>query len=213
MKPSPFYFNHVIAAIPLQQSLDLNAEVVVGRTTISAGRSYFHPHAFLGFLPADYRNRHIMICTSEGSHWVSIPDRALEQESVSIFLSGTLDADFKLTGSLEFREQGDGYGYRTRIKEYNPRDLVQACREDFDIPATAMLSLNGHELDEHGNIKLLFNIEWPGFLLRDGIGLRLPPGILGNRLASLMEVGEERDFPISFKEKTATSLASESKYP
>ena len=207
-------FNHLISAIHLPATMDLTSEVVVGdqRYLLWDPTSKYTP---LGKLPAEYRERSVLICTPAGAAWAAVPEAALEKEEVRIELAGTLDANFTFRGSMQVSETGNAEGLRTLYKSGNQRDLLWAIRYIFDIPGATDLRFENIDLDADHRLDMILVVSWPAFLRRDAGGLRLPLAIAGTSAARLAKPGNERQSPIAFsaRPKTVWNLAIQSEKP
>ncbi len=201
-RPAP-NFNHLIAAVPLEQTIGFAAEVLV-RDKRYLIYDPTHKYTPLGMLPAYFRDRDVMICTEEGATWVAVPETALEKQSMSITLRGLMDEHFTLNGSIELVEEGDAYFLRTLNREGNPRDLARAFRRAFSLPATLELSPFPSHIDEQRRLHIIFQVHWPSFMRRDAAGFRLPYGITQAPKRILVSQGKTRLNPIAFERQPQT---------
>lgn len=137
---SPFCFNHAIAAVRLDQSLGLNAEVQTpkGRFLLVDMTSRTTPLGYLG--TAHHRGR-VLICTDSGGIWADIPDEAILRTKVEVRLEATADAQGALTGTLRFRESGDAGLRLARIHLGESGLRAHLLREVLDLPPTGKLDL------------------------------------------------------------------------
>lgn len=106
MKPDdPVFsgFNHLIGAIPLSQSLNLEAEVMVGDRRFLL----FDPtqaHAPFGRLPRYYLDSDVLICTTQGGSWVHIEASMLEDNRYQVSINGQLTVQRPLANyNLRFK--------------------------------------------------------------------------------------------------------------
>lgn len=108
---NPYFFNHVITAIRLKESLGLPAEVETakGRFLLVDPTASFTP---LGLLPASHRLGRVLICCREGGQWVDIPDRAIEAEALEVVVQGKLAESGGLEGEIRITERGNSAGLR-----------------------------------------------------------------------------------------------------
>lgn len=202
-QPAPS-FNHVIGAIPLQHSLELPAEVDVGGRLMLL----YDPtskYTRLGWLPAHYKGRQLMVCTEKGAVWIPVPDAALERESVMLTLGGVLDQQFNLAGTIEIVEEGDAYFFRSLSRNGNPRDLEARLREYLSLPGLVDLNPLSQEVDEQHRLKLVYQVSWPSFLRRDMGGLRLPRGMVGYLKHPVVQPGKSRFHPIALSQRPKTT--------
>lgn len=129
-------FNHVIAAVRLEKSLGLSAEVETpaGRFLLVDATDRLDR---FGPLPWDHRGRELMICTEKGAVWVTVPVSSTQRPSIRYLLEGTADPKGALDATLAIREEADGAGLRSaclhrgvsKIKEYILENLL-------DLPST-----------------------------------------------------------------------------
>lgn len=189
------YFNHLIAAIPLQESLGLPAEVVVDgdRYLIVDPTAKDTP---FGRLPAGYRDRAVMICTQGGARWVAIPETALEEIAFSIALQGSLDADLGLTGVLSITETGNVHGMRTMTRRTHQTRIARYLRGLLKLPPLATLAPMDHQLDEKARVVTRWHVNWPLFLRPDADGFRLPDSFLPPQLPPPVTPGTVRQSPL-----------------
>jgi len=192
--PGPV-FNHLIAAVALEKSLGLPAEIEVD------GKLYLivdptSSHTPVGYLPDYFQGRDVMLCLEDAAHWLTIPDKALEPGSLTIALKGTLDDVFSLKGSMEVTEKGDAYGLRTTLREYNPVELEGFLRWQLDLPGYMTLKSVSQEEVSENELKLTYQVSWPSFLMRDAGGLRLPHAVIGRPVRTLARQGKSRQMPI-----------------
>lgn len=195
-KPGPI-FNHLIAAVVLEKSLGLPAEVDVD------GKKYLlvdptSNHTQFGYLPAYYRDRHVMIALKDKAAWVQVPEAALEPEKLLVELNGMLDENYTLVGSLIIKETGNAMGYRTVSRENNPQALEGFLRRSLDLPGFMDLKTVNQEEAGGGQLSLMYQVRWPSFLMRDAGGLRLPFAIVDRPARRLSSESESRQLPIYF---------------
>lgn len=188
-------FNHVFAAIPVDDSVAAPAVVTVGeqRFLLADATSKYTP---FGKMPASYRGLQTMICTPEGALWVKIPDAALEQEQTEISILGILDANFTFAGSIVVRERGNSYGLRNAFNFGGKRELLDRFADAMDVPGSADLEITGTEFAEDQTFVIRLQSRWPSFLRRDSGGLRLPYSIVPIGLGYLKDTAEERQMPL-----------------
>ncbi|CAM2063927.1 DUF3857 domain-containing protein [Sulfidibacter corallicola] len=192
---SPFHFNHVIAAIPLQKSLGLAAEVEAdGQRFLLVDPT--SKNTTFGFLPDVFRGRNVMVCLPDRALWLAVPDTGLESEGLKVQLTGSLDAEMTLTGKLQVSESGDAIGLRRAYRAGALRDCEWAVRQHFDLPAVVDLVLSEHKASGGAEIQLVFEVMWPSFLRRDADGFRLPWAVTTSTRGHLHEPDRERAMPI-----------------
>ena len=119
---NPYFFNHVITAIRLQDSLGLPAEVETakGRFLLVDPTASFTP---LGFLPSAHRLGRVMICCQDGAQWVDIPERAIEPEVLEVVVRGKVAEAGGLDGDIQITEQGNAAGLRSTARFERPEAM------------------------------------------------------------------------------------------
>lgn len=137
---SPFSFNHVIAAIRLEQSLGLKAEVQTakGRFLLVDPTSRTTP---LGYLGTSHLGGKVLICTEAGGIWVDIPLDAIQKPEVEVRLEGSVDPSGVLTGRLTFREIGDQGLRSARLYGGDSGLRAHLLQNVLDLPPTGKLEL------------------------------------------------------------------------
>lgn len=137
---SPFCFNHVIAAIRLDQSLGFKAEVQTakGRFLLVDLTSRTTP---LGSLGTSHLGGKVMICTEEGGIWTDIPVEAIQKPEMEVRLEGSVEANGALTGRLTFRETGDMGLRSARLHGGEPGVRAYLLQNVLDLPPTGKLEL------------------------------------------------------------------------
>lgn len=197
----PNAFNHVVAAIPLKQSLGLKAEVKQNNKTwlLVDPTDRSTP---MGMLGSHLRGRNLMICSVDGAHWITVPDAAICTTRLDLELIGKIDADNGLEGRLQVWEQGDAVGLRTSLREGGAPELLRRLREALDLPGVVDLEADPATQDESG-VKLNCRVIWPSFLRRNAGGLKLPAAITGGSYIKL-ETMEARQQPVWIPASTPT---------
>lgn len=201
---SPTYpmFNHLIAAVPLTESLGLPAEVTVN------GRLYFifdatSSDTSFGYLPDAYIGRSVLICSEKGADWATIPERAIEPGRLDWALRGKLDANQGFSGKILLREQGNASGYRTRIGRYDKSLATQSLRAQ--LPIMASLELVSANVDAEGVVVAEWNVVWPRFLRKAGPGYQLPEFVLPKLETELRFANRPREMPLFIEARPHTS--------
>lgn len=169
-------FNHAIAAIRLEKSLGLGAEVVVGDQVYLL----YDPTVTgvpLGLLPSPHAGRQVLICAADKSHWVTVPDKALYAGGVKVALTGVLERNGMLSGRLVLGEKGDEWGLASAKRTGNMRAVLNLVRDQLEIPGQADLLLERCELDAANALELAVQVQWPMFLTRDLGAHCLPLGL------------------------------------
>ncbi len=186
MPVSPYYFNHLIAAVPLEQSLGLPAEVIVDkqRYLLVDPTAKGTP---LGHLPADYRDRQVLICRPEGGVWVAVPDAAAEEAEVDIKVIARLDKYLTLGGTLLITSQGNALGLRSSTAPHFSDLIANRIRRGLDLPGSVTMKVITLDRSEPGVVKVTCQVSWPSFLRHDIDGYRLPTNIVSLTLDQLEE--------------------------
>lgn len=199
-------FNHVIAALRLEKSLNLPAEVETpkGRFLLVDATDPFTP---IGFLGDAHRGREIMLCLPEGAQWIKVPDTAIQKRRIEISLEAEGKANGLLEGTLTFVERGDTWGLRAAAR----REGKTALREHLlsqilDLPPTGQLEIFsfGDPLDLDHPMEVRTRIRHPKGLRigalevnLESLGWRIIPGVIQKPgIARVYPV--ERDFMEEF---------------
>jgi len=190
-------FNHLIAAIPVTDAVTAPAVVTTN------GKRYllYDPtdkYTRPGYLSGGFRGREVMICTAEGAVWAEIPEAALEEERLSISLSGALDGNLTLNGTMVIGEKGNAMGLRILAAGENRRLTERVTKESLGIPGVVDLEELERKVSPAGETHLAYEITWPSFLRRDEDGFRLPTAIIGVSGTSLIGEGDLRQNPVAF---------------
>lgn len=134
-------FNHVIAALRIEKSLGLPAEVETpkGRFLLVDATDPLTP---VGYLGDAHRGRQVLLCLPEGAQWVKVPDTAIQHRKIEVFLEIEGNAKGQLEGTLTFIETGDAWGLRASAR----RGGQTALREHIlthllDLPPTGQLEV------------------------------------------------------------------------
>lgn len=191
-------FNHVIAALRLDTSLGLPAEVETprGRFLLVDPTDAFTP---LGWLGSGHRGRRVMVCLAEGAQWVSIPDPAILRDRLNVKLEGEVRGT-ALRATLVLQETGSYWGLRALAH----RGGAKAVRESlmgtrFDLPATATIDVTrlGNPLATDLPFEVEVKLTHPdGFHRNDGEWNVAAWGI-PYPMALIQKVGAPRCYPVS----------------
>lgn len=201
---SPFSFNHLIAAIPLQQSLGLAAEVTIGdRVFLLVDPT--DKGTPLGSLPAEYRGRQVLVCLPQGGAWATVPDTALEQETLDVKIVGRLDQHYTLAGSMIVTSHGNALGLRTTTGTHHTEEVEWLIRKGLSLPGAAKLTIMNIDRANPAVVQTTCQISWPSFLRHDDDGYRLPAGIVPASKAQLEDRGRERQQPVRVPSQTAVT--------
>lgn len=213
--PANPFFNHLISAIPLAESLGLDSEVLVEgkRYLIIETTSKSTP---LGKLPEAYRNRQLLICTPEGAVWADVPDQAIEHNQIQLRVDGTVDKAMKLMGTIELTATGDPGHLRARVMHHGGSGILPILSNMLDLPANANLELVDSQINNDDQIKIKAKVSWPTFLYADEDGYRLPSGLIYDEWQDIAAVNRPRVNPyklesmpvwdVQINVRTATAL-------
>lgn len=194
---SPFCFNHVIAAIRLDQSLGLGAEVQTpkGRYLLVDLTSRTTP---LGFLSPAHLGGRVLICTEAGGVWAEIPVAAIQKPEVVVRMDASADPNGTLTGQLSIRETGDA-GLRS-VKLYGGDAGLRAhlLQNVLDLPPTGRLDLlpSGDPLDFDKPFEVAMTFTHPSGLKLVGKEATLIRWGLPGIPVLLQRAGAPRRFPV-----------------
>jgi len=191
-------FNHVIAAVQLEKSLGLPAEIETpkGRFLLVDLTSRSTP---LGLLPSGHRNREVLICQEAGGLWVHIPISAVQQPTCNVRLDGRVDGPGRLEATLRFQEQGDALGLRSTYLGQGAQGLREfLLRNYLDLPLTGALDLVqvGDPLEIEKPFEVQLRLNHPdGFHLQGQEGILVSWGLPGTP-GPIQKPGRPRQFPI-----------------
>ncbi len=194
---NPFLFNHVIAAIRLDQSLGFPAEVQTprGRFLLVDPTSRTTP---LGWLPVGHRGARLMICTAEGATWVEVPDSALDRERVEYHLEGQISSEGVLTGTLRILESADALGLQSiaqaegakGLKQHSLRFAPQALPAHWEVVSIRP------PMQPEDPFETILKIEYSGARIQKGGEWELNLPALVRPPAPLKRTKAKRRFPI-----------------
>lgn len=191
-------FNHVIAAVRLEASLGLPAEVETprGRFLLADATDPFTP---LGFLGSGHRGRRVMICLPEGAQWVAIPDSAILPDRLELNLDGAVKGT-ALQATLTLRETGSYWALRI----YAHRGGAKAVRDflmgsQFDLPATARIEVTrlGDPLATDRPFEAEVKITHPEGFHRNGGEWELASWGIPYPPALIQKAGASRRYPVA----------------
>jgi hypothetical protein len=196
--PSLPLFNHAIAAIRLDRSLGLPAEVNTpkGRFLLVDPTDRFTPFGFLG---ESHREGRVLICTPDGGVWAEIPASAISPGKVEVSLRGEADAQGALKASLKLLESGDAWGMREVAQAQGIQPLrTYILAKLLDLPPTATLEITktGDPLDLETPFSIEINVKHPEGFRRSGSEVTLAP--LGWRIlpSPVQKPGVPRRYPV-----------------
>lgn len=195
-------FNHVVAALRLEGSLGLPAEVEtpMGRFLLVDPTD---PSTPLGWLNDVHRGGWVLVCLPDGGQWARIPDAAILRGGMEIALQARASEKGRLEGELDLRETGDAWGLRSHAGSMTPADfrrhlasrfLDQAINGEVEILAQG----DPRDLERPFQVRLRF--VHPTGWRRQGSGcaLDLPLGLPGVP-PPLTRPGKPRRLPIEFR--------------
>lgn len=187
-------FNHVIAAIALENSMGLPAEVEVGgqRYLLTDPTDRFTP---MGYMSGEYAGRSVLICTPEGARWVEVPKASLAPTGVTFSFEGHLDSNFTFVGMLTVEELGDAWGLYSTASTGNTPALTDLVRRSLDLPGMAFINLESQTTKDAAQV-FTFQLQWPNLLRSDLGAYRLPYGITGHPQPKLTRHGKDRFNPV-----------------
>jgi len=180
-------FNHVIAALRLEKSLGLPAEVETpkGRFLLVDATDSFTP---IGYLGDAHRGGNIMLCLPDGALWIKVPDTAIQQRRVEVSLEAAGRTSGMLEGTLTFVETADAWGLRASAR----REGKTALREHIlsrllDLPPTGQLEILsfGDPLELDHPMEVRTRVKHPqglriggGEVTLESFGWRIFPGVI-----------------------------------
>lgn len=136
-------FNHVIAAVRLEASLGLPAEVATpaGRFLLVDPTDHFTP---LGWLGTQHRGKWLMLCLPDQAVWVQAPDAAIRADGLDLAFKGKMDDSRLLAGTLRVSEDQNAADLRRKASEETGKDLLEAVRNVLGLPAGATCEVVRH---------------------------------------------------------------------
>jgi hypothetical protein len=180
-------FNHVIAALKLDASLGLPAEVDTpkGRFLLVDATDPFTP---LGRLNDAHRGGQVMICLPDGAQWVKIPDTAILPEQMEVLVEGKADAAGILDATLTYRETSNAWGLRSTARRGGKAALREALLSRYlDLPPTGTFEVLtfGDPLTLDRPFEVKVSLRHPQGLRNQGgeitlvnLGMRIVPGVI-----------------------------------
>lgn len=190
-------FNHVIAALRLEKSLGLAAEVETakGRYLIVDATDPFTP---LGFLGEGHRGREVMICLPDGAEWVKIPDKAIQPLKVELALEATCIHGGQLEGSLTIKEIGNQWNLRSAA-HHGKIAIRDHLQNSFEFPPTAQLDILSFSdpllIDQPLEVKV--RIKYPKGFRESGNEININSFLLNFLIPdNIQKVGVARVYPI-----------------
>lgn len=195
--PRPI-FNHVIAAIQLEASLGLGAEVATaqGRFLLVDPTDRTTP---LGLLHLAHLGRRVLICTGQGAVWVTVPASAVFQPVARLTLEGSVNFAGGLTAVLRISETADAMGLRQAVLALGPARLDAFLREQWlSVPPTGRLVVKrqGDPLDQDHPFEVELELYHPQGFTRSGQEAALVAWGLPPVPAQILKAGRKRQYPV-----------------
>lgn len=193
-------FNHVIAAVKLEQTLGFPAEIDTpkGRFLLVDPTDRFAP---AGTLHAGHRGREVLICTETGGIWVRIPQAAVMTPLTKVTLDGDVLPTGHLDATMTLEEVADGAGLRQACIGRGPQKMREYLLESFlDLPPTGTLEVLkvGDAFDVDHPFVVSFKFSHPdGFHLQGGEGVLATLGLpaVPN---PIQKAGKPRQYPVQW---------------
>ena len=191
-------FNHVIAALRLEASLGLPAEVETpgGRFLLTDPTDPFTP---LGFLGSGHKGGRVMICLPEGGQWAAIPEAAILRDRLELNVEGEAKGA-TLRATLKLQETGTYWGLRGIAF----RGGAKAVRESlmgsyFDLPATAQIEVTrlGDPFSTDRPFEVEVKITHPDGFRRNGGEWELASWGIPYPPALIQKAGVPRRYPVA----------------
>lgn len=191
-------FNHVIAALRLEASLGLPAEVETprGRFLLADPTDPFTP---LGSLGSGHRGGRVMICLADGAQWVTVPDGAIQPDRLEVRLEGEAKGA-TLQATMRLLETGSYWGLRAIAHRGGAKAVRESLMDGhLDLPATAQVEVArlGDPLAMDRPFEVELKVTHPDGLHRNGRewdvaawGLPHPPRLI-------QKAGVPRRYPVS----------------
>jgi hypothetical protein len=200
---TPYCFNHVIAAIQIGQSLGLASEVATpqGRFLLVDTTDRFCP---LGVLPADHRDRRVLICTPDGAVWARVPPAATVRPKVAFDLEGTILEDGSVAADITVTEEGNRLGLRFATLNGGVDMLLQRLQVELSgLPVNARLECLkvGDPLDLETPFRIEVRIHCPDAARRVGSEVSLPAWGLPALPGVIQRPGKARVYPVQVRHR------------
>lgn len=191
-------FNHVIAAVKLEQSLGLASEVETlhGRFLLVDLTDRL---GTLGALPSEHRNREVLICLDSGGLWITIPPSAVKAPGSRTSIKGDVAASGRLEATMTFHEEANFLGLRQACLDRGPQKMGEFLLETvLDIPPTGNLEVIrvGDPLEVERPFEVVVKlVHQGGFRLREGEGILAALG-LPSVPNLIQKSGKPRQYPV-----------------
>ena len=195
-------FNHVIAALRLEESLGLPAEVQTaqGRFLLVDTTDRFCP---FGRLPDDHRGRRVMICTDQGALWADVPAQATLPPALGIELQGDLAAGGTAQARIRLRETANACSLRAIALYLGAAGLKEGpLRALFDLPPTGTVSdlKIGDPLDLEHPFEVSFTLTRTGGMAVIRGRAHLDPWGLPETPGAIQKPGVPRVYPVEYRQ-------------
>jgi len=191
-------FNHVIAAIRLDQSWGMPAEVETpkGRFLLVDETAPLTP---LGLLPRGHGGRRVLICLEDGGVWAEIPSTAVQVSELDILLKGQSTLAGELTAEFRIREGADAWGLRAAAIHQGKAKLREfVLRNLEDLPPTGSLEVKeiGDPWDLDKPFEVALNLKYPAGLRSSGNEVTLMNWGMVRLPGVIQKPGTPRQFPV-----------------
>jgi len=191
------FFNHLIAAIALPKSFDLDAEVEI------EGQCYliYDPTARqtpFGKLPHGLLGSSVLICTPSGGKWVTISEKAVETSALKVALTGKVDDQLNFSGQLRLEENGGELSLRYASETLNQAQFAQYMHQRLNLPSNAWLEVASMK-QEAEKLVVACDLRVNEFLSRNGGTLQLAHGFFPASVPPLTTNGKARRNPLAFR--------------
>jgi hypothetical protein len=191
-------FNHVIAAVELEKSLGLPAEIETpqGRFLLIDPTDRLAP---LGVLHTGHRDREVLLCRESGGVWMKIPPSAVRTPRSKVLLNGKVTAPGRLEGSMTFEEEADALGLRQACLErgvHKMREFLLEAVLNFPPTGTLEIVKVGDPFEVEKPFQVSFHFSHPdGFHLQSGEGILANLG-LPSAPIPIQKPGKPRRYPV-----------------
>jgi hypothetical protein len=206
--PSPLYFNHMIAAVPVPEDWPTIPALMdhpqLGRLLLFDPTDSYTP---LGQLPSTLQGTQALLIDGESGHIIEIPVAPAASNGVErtgsfrVFADGHVEGEVKelFRGAARARKRswllGSTHGqWLQGAERLVARSLPGVTIEEF--------GLNG--LQQPGDLRERYRFSAPHFAQRAGELLLLRPRVLGSKVHDL-NARKERRFPFEFSHLSSDS--------
>lgn len=208
---TPYAFNHAIAAVKLEATLNLPAEVNTdrGRFLIVDLTERYQP---LGWLGSAHAGRRVLICTPQGGIWATIPKEATTEGRIQVQLKGALNWQGHLSGNLTVTEAANALGLRGVAHEGDPEALRKHLLKNLlDLPPTARLDVisQSQPLLVDQPFEVVVRIEQPNAFRSQGGEGTLPGWFFPWVPGPIQKVGMPRRLPVQAHQGTIFECQAE----